>query len=460
MKLPDNELLELNELCNALVDGAITHPQRARLQQLLAASEEARRFYVRAMALSASLFECASEMQLEAPVFARASAAEERPAPGLWRLIGSLAAAAMLVIAFWVGGLMKHDEGEPAIAAHESHDSIARLSGSKDCRWIGAAFSSGDELRAGERIELASGFAEITFDSGAQLVLEGPAVLDLTSAWEAVLRRGTLKAIVPPEAIGFRVSNPAVEVVDLGTEFSMVADESGATEVFVIKGAVEAKAGESTGGDRGPVVLREAQARRFARRGISDVRDREQKLRKLSRKIALERITRPAGYAHWSFDEAGGNIAAARLIGLTREGFDARLEAPPERVSNARLAGRWQRALRFDGQLFAKAEVSGMSVSGARTAAFWLNIPADAPLSAAGPILTFPAHPARRLEVAWNRQPAHGPLGALRTNVGRGFAVGATPLRDGRWHHIAVVLTPAPRSSAKIQVKQYVDGRL
>ena len=65
MNFGDDERLELNELCGALVDGTLDAAQRKRLAEMLANSEEARRFYVRAMSLSASLHEYASEMQTE-----------------------------------------------------------------------------------------------------------------------------------------------------------------------------------------------------------------------------------------------------------------------------------------------------------------------------------------------------------------------------------------------------------
>ena len=81
----------------------------------------------------------------------------------------------------------------------------------------------------------------------AALTTEGPAAFDLNSAWEATLNRGTLKASVPPQAIGFRISNPSVEIVDLGTEFTMSADASGAAEVLVLKGQVEAQPSTATG---------------------------------------------------------------------------------------------------------------------------------------------------------------------------------------------------------------------
>jgi hypothetical protein len=342
--------------------------------------------------------------------------------------------------------------GKVAVAGQESDEFVARISGLKDSRWDGATLAAGDELRRGQKIKLTSGFAEIAFDCGAVVTLEAPAALDLSSEWDAVLRQGTLKASVPHEAIGFRVSNPAVEVVDLGTEFSMVADASGATEVFVIKGAVEARA---SGG--GAVVLRETQARHFAGVSVSEVHDREQKLARLARKIAMGRVARPVGYAHWAFDEADGG-ARAETAGLSRRELFASVEGGVD----ARPNGRWERALQLDGRRFARADLTLLGSTGPRTAAFWVRIPADAQISEAGAMLAWSGGSggAPRVEIAWNRNPKHGPVGALSTEVGRGFLVGTTQLRDGEWHHVALVLRSAPGREKKLQVRQYVDGRL
>jgi ferric-dicitrate binding protein FerR (iron transport regulator) len=456
MNFSDQDRLDLNELCNALVDGIITDAQRARLEHWLATSEEARRFYVRAMTLSASLIDYASEMQSEAPDAPMEKARIIRPAAWLWTL-GSLAAAAAIVLAFWLGGAeQRKDADEIASATQDSEESIARISGAKESRWSGTALKTGEELHRGQRIELESGFAEITFDCGAQVTLEGPASLDLRSAWEAVLNRGTLKASVPAEAIGFRVSNASVNVVDLGTEFSMVADEHGATEVFVLKGAVEAAARDASGKESHPVVLREKQARRFARAGASEVGDREAKLARFMRKIALERSTLATNYVHWSFDETTGNLAGASVPGC-----EARFEAADDSIAAAHATGYRQGGLRLGGQHFAKAAFPGIRQRTARTATFWVNIAADAPLPDAGTVLAWPVGGAGRgIEIGWNRNPNQGPLGALRTETGRGHVVGSTSLRDGRWHHVAVVFSPKPKSDAAMQVRQYVDGRL
>ncbi len=458
MNLPDSERLELSELCSALVDGFLTETKRARLAEMLEQSEGARRFYVRAMGLSASLFDYAAEMQSEAPD-APFRALAERSAVVWWGL-GSLAAAAAIALAFWLGGSEKREVGDARIAAEQDADeSVARLSGGKDIRWIGEAPAVGDELRRGQQIKLASGFAEITFDSGAEIVLEGPASLELKSEWDAVLRSGTLKAKVPPEAIGFRIANSAVDVVDLGTEFSMVAEENGGTEVFVTKGAIEAAAHDGNGQTNAPFTLREKQASRFARNGVTDVRDREQKLARLMRKVAFERAARPTEYVHWSFDEPRGLIANAEVIGAMRGSFDARIEARPE---DSWLAGRWQNALHLDGENFARAPFPRVGKRAAHTVAFWARVPADAPLTDSGAMLSWqlPGKTPRLAALAWNADPTQGALGALRTTTGHGVRVGTTSLRDGQWHHLAVVVPPVPRADARIQLKSYVDGRL
>ena len=65
----------------------------------------------------------------------------------------------------------------------------------------------------------------------------------------------------------------------------------------------------------------------------------------------------------------------------------------------------------------------------------------------------------RHVGINWNKNPAEGPLGALRTDFRGGHAIGTTSLRDSRWHHITIVFAPGD-GAAPVQVHQYVDGRL
>lgn len=457
MNPTDQEILELNELCNALIDGKLTESRQARLSQLLASSVEARQFYVRALGLSASLYHYAGEMQADEMSVVRLPARKIWSSYGLW--LGGLAIAASVVVLLWIGSQTKPD---PMIEA-KVEASVARLTASKDCQWIGSVVIPNDSLLRGQRLELAKGFAEITFDSGARVLLEGPASLDIDSAWVATLRRGTLKATVPPEANGFTISNPSVEVVDLGTEFTMIAYTNGAADVLVLKGAVEAAPQRAA--DRQTILLHERESRHFARSGISEVDDSEKKFARSTQTVPLDRVTPATEYVHWSFDEAGGRQVKADRAGLRLSEFDARMEGgPDDTLSQMRTEGRWQRALKFDGLLFAKAALPGLSGNSSRTVAFWVKVPADALLSDAYAMVAWRADSkklgSRPVHICWNRNPGEGTLGVLRTDYGGGYALGATPLRDGRWHQITVVFVPGEAADIPVQVKQYVDGRL
>ena len=375
--------------------------------------------------------------------------------PPVWRWgAGLLAAAAAVALGVWLRPVSPAAPDRVA-RDRDSGETVARITGAADAQWVGAPLGLGDELRPAERLDLAAGAAEITFDSGAQLILQGPASIQLTSAWAASLGRGTVRANVPPEAVGFRVTSAAVEVTDLGTEFSLVADaESGSAEVFVHKGAVETSA---PGSEHTPLVLHERQSRRFARAGgSSEIRDPEAKLLRLSRRIAFQRSARPAGTIAWSFDAPGEKAAQAVLTGLPGTGPISLTLGHP-----AQVEGRYGRALHLDGTGFAIAPVPGLSGRSARMVAFWVRIPTDADLSDSGPVVSWPLTVGdSRFSLGWNRDPAAGLLGALRARAARRTLIGATPLRDGRWHHLAVMLLPALHNDAAYQLKTYVDGRL
>lgn len=449
------ESLELIALCDAMIDGTIDDAGRERLSRWLLDSGEAREFYVRYMGLSASLCHYAAELQTDAPGDEPAPSRLIRH-PASWWAVGALAAAAALflllvpILRLWPGA----DD-----AALDASRFVAVLMQTKDCRWAPGTTPPmpGQHLQRGQIIAIEGGIAKIAFDCGAIIIIEGPASLELDSAWAATLRRGALRAHVPPEATGFRISNPTVEVVDLGTEFAVVADEDGAAEVLVLKGSVEAAAGGQ------PLILREKEGRRFARTGSSDVRDSGHKIERLAQRLSLEIPPAPLAYARWSFDEADGDIPAARVKDLpaTRPEFRAETKQPVTRVQ-----GRWGQAMLCDGTYSATASLSGITPDSARTVAFWVRLPQDAPLVGGGTIFAWKEKARSKKSVSpatllgWNPHPGQGAIGALRADRGPDAVVGNTTLRDGAWHHIAATLVPGGRGGKQLHVRLYVDGRL
>ncbi|MBN1396189.1 MAG: hypothetical protein JW959_14295 [Pirellulales bacterium] len=138
-----------------------------------------------------------------------------------------------------------------------------RITGLKDCRWSDsdAGTCVGASAPLGREYALASGLMEITYASGAKVVLEGPCAYKVESSAGGYLARGKLTARISHRlsAVGgqqsgfsplsslpaplFAVRTPTAIVADLGTEFGVEVDENGDTTSHVFEGKVAVKAG-------------------------------------------------------------------------------------------------------------------------------------------------------------------------------------------------------------------------
>ena len=147
----------------------------------------------------------------------------------------ALAACFALLATGWWAMRVSH----PSERKGTTSKAVAMLNRVVDAQW-----NQHDETpRLGAPLEpgwlrLKSGLAQIVFYSGARVVIEGPTELQLISPNEASCRSGRLTAEVPPQAHGFRVRTPQMNVTDLGTSFGLdVKDRR--TELHVFKGSVE-----------------------------------------------------------------------------------------------------------------------------------------------------------------------------------------------------------------------------
>jgi len=161
---------------------------------------------------------------------------------------------------------------------------VAQLTEATDCRWDASSepLSVGSLLHAGQPLQLNRGRALLTFACGAQMVLVGPATVELASASEVDLRRGRVGAQVPTQAIGFTVATPSADFVDLGTEFTLALVENGACELQVFDGLVEMRLFERDGDTiEQRLRISEGSAVRFdaERRDVASIEyDRQQRL--------------------------------------------------------------------------------------------------------------------------------------------------------------------------------------
>ncbi|MBN1393450.1 MAG: NPCBM/NEW2 domain-containing protein, partial [Pirellulales bacterium] len=124
----------------------------------------------------------------------------------------------------------------------------------------------------GREYALASGLMEITYKSGARVILEGPCAYQVDSSAGGFLARGKLTARIgergegrgekiqqipkspnpqSPTPYPFVVRTPTAIVTDLGTEFGVEVDENGDTTSYVFEGKVVVKAAIRGFGDSG-----------------------------------------------------------------------------------------------------------------------------------------------------------------------------------------------------------------
>ncbi len=107
-----------------------------------------------------------------------------------------------------------------------------------------AGFSGGEleqQLSVGSHVRLQEGVLQLQFVSGAMVIIEGPAAFRVDSPDSGELISGSLASYVPPEAIGFTVIAGGLEVVDMGTEFSLKINEDETADVQVRRGEVVAR---------------------------------------------------------------------------------------------------------------------------------------------------------------------------------------------------------------------------
>ena len=117
-------------------------------------------------------------------------------------------------------------------------DTVARLVAVVDAEWRDDGLQPGGALAIGGFV-LNRGTADMEFNDGARISLRGPAVFELKAANHLHLISGKLVANIPDDGLGFLLTTPQSEVIDLGTEFGLAVDGAGRTDVHVISGLVE-----------------------------------------------------------------------------------------------------------------------------------------------------------------------------------------------------------------------------
>jgi ferric-dicitrate binding protein FerR (iron transport regulator) len=290
---------ELSELLGALCDGAITSEQFAQLEQLLRSDPNARDCYVDYMMLCGELKQtiplCPEQPVLppankpnkseahgqEIKEWAKHITKEEQwktnarkesirqSAENLFRqyeqeekrrqeellykahlarrrrlIVGfsSLAAFLAIMLSTWFASKPQTQTAsdQPVAQRPVAQPIVATVTKLSEARWENTTeITWNTELEPGP-LHLIQGYAEITFKSQAKVIIEAPTKINLVNENAARLDSGILTAHVPKPAQGFAVTTSSVLVTDLGTEFGLMVNKDGVTEVHVLTGEVKA----------------------------------------------------------------------------------------------------------------------------------------------------------------------------------------------------------------------------
>ncbi len=252
---------DLLELTGQFCDGTISPEQAQRLEKLVAESAEARQyvqdtFHVHcelawefgrsggSSALQSLDSTKGDGIQGDCRAYAKlyssadgngvlATSAHAGPRRRRWlgvTVAASLVAAITLALTTTTRPPRHETQSPPSQVAH-----IEKVNGP---RWRGDTSAEiARPLPAGRKLLPRAGLAQVRFESGAVIIVQGPADLELRSANSVSLRSGSMIAEVPAAARGFEVYTPNATLIDLGTRFG-IACEAGQTDVEVFKGNV------------------------------------------------------------------------------------------------------------------------------------------------------------------------------------------------------------------------------
>jgi len=299
---------ELHELLAALCDGQLAEGDRPRLNEILDAHAAARRYYLKYMAVHSSLSTMSgsasaadAELAVERMTLERFAGRTAVPMasceiePLRWErverwqqvlrwAVGVSAVVAVAIASWWFAPRMPIDDASPelVLAGGQAHTEpapgtaqplaaeVTYVSSAAVWQNPNASFALASRVRAGQNLILERGQVELTYASGAKLLLTGPSEF-LVRSTGGTLVRGELVARVPQAGHGFTIETPHGKVVDLGTEFGVVVDDFGVSQVSVFEGKVETLPTGPAGQPQDKIELTSGRAIQWTKNSVTPI---------------------------------------------------------------------------------------------------------------------------------------------------------------------------------------------
>jgi len=235
----------LQQSINALINATITEAEHQSLQNRLKEDAAARAIFRERMDIEAGLRTWAADSGAQHQVMASDSTTGKQRRFGWgWHMTLIATAASILAIAVW--WTQRLDQGQPELADQQNKTTpqapqptappLGKWIAQAACVWQQPPSLPNGMFNAG-MIKLTSGAAELRFDSGTNVILEGPCELLVSTADSARLLAGKVHVNVMEVSNGFLLETPEAQIIDEGTQYAVALD-SLATEIHVFDGSV------------------------------------------------------------------------------------------------------------------------------------------------------------------------------------------------------------------------------
>ncbi|MDF1657655.1 MAG: FecR domain-containing protein [Verrucomicrobiales bacterium] len=243
----------------AYLEGNLNAADEKTIAEELKGSEAMRKRLIELSIEEAALTEWAKSEQISVELENETFSDQVIPFPARRPLPWIAIAATVAVLA---GSVFISQKG---LRERPTTSGVARFVASSDAVWNSKAPELNTPMAAGDYV-LKNGSIDLVFDGGAKVSLSGPADFSLKSHRHIHLTSGNLVARIPDEALGFIVTSPDSEVVDLGTEFGLSVSDNGNTDVHVLDGLVEVLS--NTGIRESGTLIEAGEALRFKRDAV------------------------------------------------------------------------------------------------------------------------------------------------------------------------------------------------
>lgn len=136
---------------------------------------------------------------------------------------------------------------------------VAVLSSVEGVIWADSQLEVGHAFFEGESIRLEQGEARVSVGFGAEIVADAPCSLKFLSSDRIQLHDGEIAVDVAPWAAGFTVVTEEMDVVDLGTTFTVSVEAGEKAETTVLRGVVRVHPTKIEGEPRRGLLVSEGQ---------------------------------------------------------------------------------------------------------------------------------------------------------------------------------------------------------